>query len=340
MDNKTFIHEGKLIELDSNDYRPICSTHLFLFNDCLIIAKVKHDKKLEFLTKYDTKKIAITNIRDGVQNGINVITPEGTKIFQCINLAAKKDWLEKFESAIKFNQIKKKGPAPLPPSQPQNPFETKSISSDTLSNSESVSEIVFAPEWLSSSPEEIQTLIAQRHFEDALTLIQKCDEYISKDSTFYNSADIIEKVKELKNVLSNVLLQELSNSQTGSLQAALRSSRRALKLLGEMGKARDACGTWLRVCTTAIRTGQRQARRNNLSVSDLFFCDLAQVASEFLRAFSSQAACSSSLVVWCRTELQTFASQLIKHYLTDGTQLEVVAKCVEGVRDPCANVSF
>lgn len=296
---------------------------------------------MEFLTKYETKKIAITNIRDGVQNGINVITPDGTKIFQCINLSAKKDWLEKFESAIKFNQIKpKKGPAPLPPSQPQNPFETKSISSDTLSYTESTIEINFAPEWLSSSPEEIQTLIAQRHFEDALSLIQKCDEFILKDSTFYNSADVIEKVKQLKNVLSNVLLQELMNSQTGSLQAALRSSRRALKLLGEMGKARDACGTWLRVCTTAIRTGQRQARRNNLSVSDLFFCDLAQVASEFLRAFSSQASCSSSLVVWCRTELETFASQLIKHYLTDGTQLEVVAKCVEGVRDPCANVSF
>ena len=43
-DNKVFIHEGGLIELDSNDYRPICRTHLFLFNDTLIISKVKHDK--------------------------------------------------------------------------------------------------------------------------------------------------------------------------------------------------------------------------------------------------------------------------------------------------------
>lgn len=51
LDNKTFIHEGKLIELDSNDYRPICSTHLFLFNDCLIIAKIKHDKYVHFFIK-------------------------------------------------------------------------------------------------------------------------------------------------------------------------------------------------------------------------------------------------------------------------------------------------
>ena len=46
-----------------------------------------------------------------------------------------------------------------------------------------------------------------------------------------------------------------------------------------------------------------------------------------------------ALVVWCNAELQYFASQLIKHYLTKGTQLETVAKIVEGIRRPCAKVS-
>lgn len=44
LDGKVFIYEGGLIELDTSDYRPICRVHLFLFNDILIIAKVKHDK--------------------------------------------------------------------------------------------------------------------------------------------------------------------------------------------------------------------------------------------------------------------------------------------------------
>lgn len=44
LDKKTFIHEGGLIELDPDNYRPICRLHLFLLNDLLIIAKVKHDK--------------------------------------------------------------------------------------------------------------------------------------------------------------------------------------------------------------------------------------------------------------------------------------------------------
>lgn len=45
------------------------------------------------------------------------------------------------------------------------------------------------------------------------------------------------------------------------------------------------------------------------------------------------------MVVWANFELQYFASQLIKHYLTKGSSLEVVAKCVEGVRKPCAKLT-
>uniref|UniRef100_A0A8D8FSD9 Exocyst complex component 8 n=1 Tax=Culex pipiens TaxID=7175 RepID=A0A8D8FSD9_CULPI len=346
LDDKVFIYEGGLIELDTNDYRPICRIHLFLFNDVLVLAKVKHDKKLEFLTEYDTKKIAVINIKDldGVnKNAINVITSDGARIFQCVNSASKLEWIDKFEVAIKFHQLKhKKGPAPQPPTSLKFDKQ-KSVDSDLLSPSASASVSIIvekqAPDWLASAPEEIQAEIAQRHFEDSLTLVQKCEEHLARDSSFANAAEIGEKIKTLKTTLSSVLMQELSSSQSRSLQAALRSSRRPLKLLVEMGKAREACGILLRVCSTAIRTSQRQARRNNLAVSELFFCDVAQVSSEFLRAFSSKASCTSALIVWCNMELQYFASQLIKHYLTKDTQLEMVAKVVEGVREPCSKLT-
>lgn len=44
LENKTFLHEGALIELDPEDYRPICRVYFFLLNDLLIVGKVKHDK--------------------------------------------------------------------------------------------------------------------------------------------------------------------------------------------------------------------------------------------------------------------------------------------------------
>ncbi|XP_050068994.1 exocyst complex component 8 [Anopheles maculipalpis] len=346
LDDKVFIHEGGLIELDSNDYRPICRIHLFLFNEVLVLAKVRNEKKLEFQTEYETKKIAVINIKDldGVnKNAINVITSDGARMFQCINSATKQDWIDKFELAIKFHQLKKpkKAQAPQPPTTLKFEAPQKSTDSELLTLSPTASEMGrvivenLPPEWLVTAPEEIQAEIAQRHFEDCLALLQKCEEHLAQDSSFHGAGEIVEKIKSLKASLASVLMHELSNSQSRSLQAALRSSRRPLKLLVEMDKSREACGILLRVCTSAIRSSQRQARRNNLAVSELFFCDVALVASEFLRAFSTKASCTSALIVWCNMELQYFASQLIKHYLTKDTQLEMVAKVVEGVREPC-----
>lgn len=49
LENKTFLHEGALIELDPDSYRPICRVYFFLLNDLLIVGKVKHDKYVEKL---------------------------------------------------------------------------------------------------------------------------------------------------------------------------------------------------------------------------------------------------------------------------------------------------
>ncbi|EDV93691.1 exocyst complex component 8 [Drosophila grimshawi] len=355
LEGKTFLNEGALIELDSNDYRPIQRVFFFLFNDVLIVCKVKHDKRLEFLTEYDPKKIAVINIKDldGVKNAINIITPDGSKIYQSITAAGKSEWIEKLEEAFRFDQQKKskKGQAPQPPNrakqQQQQSQVAKSATPEKLPE-QSPTDVQpksledETPEWLCTASEEIQTLIAQRHFEDAQTLIKRAHEFLrlAENKKKLLHADSIEdKVKQQELKLTSVLLQELSNCHNRNLQIALRAVRRPLKILVEMGRSREASATLLKVCTVSLRVAQREARRNNAEISELFFCDLAQVACDFLSAFEQQPACVSALVVWCNAELQYFASQLIKHYLTKGTSLEAVAKCVERVRKPATKLT-
>lgn len=107
-------------------------------------------------------------------------------------------------------------------------------------------------------------------------------------------ADVIQaKIKQQEQKLTNVLLQELSNSHNRNLQIALREVRRPLKILVEMGRSRQASATLLKVCTVSLRVAQREARRNNAEISELFFCDLTQVACDFLCAFEQQPACVS-----------------------------------------------
>ncbi|KAH8404267.1 hypothetical protein KR215_003211 [Drosophila sulfurigaster] len=351
LEGKTFLNEGALIELDGNDYRPIQRVFFFLFNDVLIVCKVKHDKRLEFLTEYDPKKIAVINIKDldGVKNAINIITPDGSKIYQSITAAGKSEWIEKLEEAFRFDQQKKskKGQAPQPPGrtkQQQTPSKSttpEKLQDQSPSDAQPKSLEDETPEWLSTASEELQTLVAQRHFEDAQALIRRTQDFLRQaDKKKLPQADAIEsKVKQQEQKLTNVLIQELSNSHNRNLQIALRAARRPLKILVEMGRSRQASATLLKVCTVSLRVAQREARRNNAEISELFFCDLTQVACDFLSAFEQQPACVSALVVWCNAELQYFASQLIKHYLTKGTSLEAVAKCVERVRKPATKLT-
>ncbi|KAL7730723.1 hypothetical protein ACLKA6_003493 [Drosophila palustris] len=353
LEGKTFLNEGALIELDANDYRPIQRVFFFLFNDVLIVCKVKHDKRLEFLTEYDPKKIAVINIKDldGVKNAINIITPDGSKIYQSITAAGKSEWIEKLEEAFRFDQQKKskKGQAPQPPGRgkqqqqpPSKGATPEKMPTESPSDAQPKSLEDETPEWLSTASEELQTLVAQRHFEDAQTLIKRTQDFLrlAENRKKLPLADIIEsKVKLQEQKLTNVLIQELSNSHNRNLQIALRAAQRPLKILVEMGRSRQASATLLKVCTVSLRVAQREARRNNAEISELFFCDLAQVACDFLSAFEQQPACVSALVVWCNAELQYFASQLIKHYLTKGTSLEAVAKCVERVRKPATKLT-
>lgn len=344
LEGKVFLHEGALIELDSNDYRPIQRVFFFLFTDILIVCKVKHDRRLEFVSQYDPRKVAVINIKDleGVKNAINIITPDGSKIIQSVTLAGKNEWIEKFEAAFKYNpnitKPHKKGPAPQPPKlqKQTSSISTQSIESK-LSPTENINSIEenWGPDWLSSAPDEIEAFIVQRHFEDALALLQKSEEHIKKDDTFWNAAEISAKIKKLRTNLVNVLLQDLSNCQNRSLPLALLLSGKPLKLLVEMHRERQACATLLRVSTVTIRASQRETRRGNQDISQIFFRDMAHVVTEFLKAFGEQSACVSSLIVWCNAELQYFAGQLIKHYLIKGVLLENVAKIVESIREPC-----
>lgn len=266
-------------------------------------------RRLEFLTEYDPKKIGVINIKDldGVKNAINIITPDGSKIYQSITAAGKTEWIEKLEEAFRFDQQKKskKGQAPQPPGRAKQQQQSSSKSAtpekqpaptSPPSDAQPKSLEDETPEWLSTASEEIQTLIAQRHFEDAQSLIKRTQEFLrlaENTKKVLQAAVIAEKMKQQEQQLTNVLIKELSNSHNRNLQIALRAARRPLGILVDMGRSRQASATLLKVCTVSLRVAQREARRNNAEISELFFRDLTQVACDFLRAFELQPACVS-----------------------------------------------
>lgn len=132
------------------------------------------------------------------------------------------EWIDKFEVALKFNQIRRKKPTPLPPIKSLSStkvhsedstltrasYSSDAVMSPTSTTSEiSIPNIKYAPDWLTAAPEEIQALIAQRHFEEALILIKASEEHFAKDNTFFNAKEIEEKVCDFDLQISLVFSQ-------------------------------------------------------------------------------------------------------------------------------------
>lgn len=94
-----------------------------------------------------------------------------------------KEWLEHFDYAkrakLKSEQAKREAGQST---QSQNSAElssrNSSLESPTMFDEESALQKFNIPEWMIESPEELDVLIAERHFEIALELLMKCQSYI------------------------------------------------------------------------------------------------------------------------------------------------------------------
>lgn len=103
-------------------------------------------------------------------------------------------------------------------------------------------EVSLHPEWLLEISEELDVCIAQRHFEDALNLLQKSKEYFStyipnSEQPDHMFIEIKRKVEQKHVALTEVLMKELEVTPDKSLQGGLRAARRAVRLLNQLGRS-------------------------------------------------------------------------------------------------------
>ena len=89
-----------------------------------------------------------------------------------------KEWLDHLDQAKKAILAREKVKRESSQTGPAANEEPINIDSPTtLFDEESIFPNLNLPDWFLESPEEIDVFIAERHFEDALELLNKCKEY-------------------------------------------------------------------------------------------------------------------------------------------------------------------
>ncbi|XP_050537306.1 exocyst complex component 8 isoform X2 [Daktulosphaira vitifoliae] len=337
--DRKFIHEGDLLELDPIENIPIQRIHCYLLTDICIVAiwmsSRRGPAKYRFQSMYDLRNVAVVNMKD-IKNSFKLLAFPDTRVFQAPNTGLKNDWLAKFE-AVKKLQVSID-------SKVKSTVEQKTLQRmDSIQLTQNLFELetleVEIPDWIVDLADDLDVLIAQRHFEDANTLINKAKKYLKDHSNLVPTSIEQETKSKLENriqALTLALTKELQVSPDKSHKGGLRAARRAVKILNELDKSSQACNLFLKVCSNLLKSQLQYVKRDG-SVSTFvkkysmaFFGTTIEITHEFLyKAFTYSPECSSAFILWVTQEVNDFMIVLNKHMFVPQTSLSSLAECIK-----------
>nr|XP_003701134.1 PREDICTED: exocyst complex component 8 [Megachile rotundata] len=351
------LHEGSLLELDALEGTPLKRVHAYLFNDILMIASWlangsrRGPPKYKMQAVYNLESLAIVNIRDlgTVKLAFKLLAFSDTRIFQCATATSKKDWLDKCEQAKKMKLIEDNSTGTIdyekrPKDEKTVPSRSMSLDSNTLGIDEEDAEYHEPPpEWMLEVAEDLDSCIAQRHFEEAYSLLEKAKAYLKDSQVNPLLLEIQSKVNDRGKSLVDVLTKELESSvEAKSLQGGgLRSARRVVKLLIQLNRSAQACHLYLRLCSAVLKARLKRVKREGAvspyvkQLSAIAFSNIVEIAKEFLKIFPQSTNCTSGLVVWCSQEVKHLTTHLTKQIFTPQVSLSTLVECIVSVRSHC-----
>ncbi len=261
--DRQLIHSGKLLEAklephsNKTDGIHKSSTsgvtqpcYCLLFNDCFIIVK---SLNIRTATAYDvdqvlkihqtsintndnkqyspSSSIQIINLKDDIiRNSFSIKYNLETLIMICDNAQTKKHWIEMFESVL-YKDSKQYS-------------KTSTIQSE---EEHGLEEEFFSEEWIRNTQENLTVLLAERKFDQALTLICQARNYIQQffskheqqPLTFVDeyTKSVKEKEQDLSKLIEKEILYICEKGCSSNLLKHYYHHIQILKQLGHVPKA-------------------------------------------------------------------------------------------------------
>lgn len=222
-------------------------------------------------------------------------------------------------------------------------LDSNNLTNDDADESESIEPL---PEWLLEVTEDLDSCMAQRHFEEAFNLLEKTKNYLKDVQPTPQLNEIKLKADDRGRILVEVLTRELElSAEAQSLQGGgLRSARRAVRLLIQLDRSAQACQLYLQLCNAALKARLKRVKREGATIpyvkqlSAIAFSNLVEMAREFLKLFQLSTHCTPSLIVWCSQEIKYLTSHFIKQLFIPQVTLGTLVECIGAVRCHCDQV--
>ncbi|KAA0202246.1 hypothetical protein HAZT_HAZT004436 [Hyalella azteca] len=282
------VYEGDLVELSQDDYSGQQRVRACLLNDSFMLATWLADRRGPVRYRFETlhllDALVPVNVKDRGQatNAFKLLIFPDARAFQAPSPKIKSEWLEHLERTKKDRvAAQQKQPtaehrAPVANPDSENPFlkqqdsvgsrdsqdddETNPFSWWSSSSAPPQSQVPQTPEWMQELPEDLDQAIAQRNFEDALTLIQRAREYFTQAPKTLVNAEMKRGVETRVKTLVSVVRAELAASGERSLNAGPKAARRAVNILLQLNKQQMACELFLKYRTAILKSALQRLR--------------------------------------------------------------------------------
>lgn len=355
---RQLIHNGELIELDSETFTCSHPVHAFLLNDSLMIASLLPHRRgpvrFKFQVLYELDSLAVVNVRDvdTVKNAFKILKFPESRIYQTDSTKSKRQWLDILEDSKKKKAArdKQKKEAALRLSEqqaaqsaddnePATPFEDEEIS--VIQQQDEMESSVLNTDWIQELPEDLDMCIAQRDFEGAVDRVERVNEFLKDCPRTPALKEFKARIDHRIKQLTEGLMSELQVTPERSLRGGPRAARRAVAQLIRLGKSAQACELFLNNRSAIIKYNIRQLKfegSTTLYIKRLctgFFSSLSETGREFMKAFPQNYGCYSAIVVWSHRELKIFVEMFKRQVFGGKSNLSTIAECVSLARQHC-----
>uniref|UniRef100_A0A0N4Z8P5 Exo84_C domain-containing protein n=1 Tax=Parastrongyloides trichosuri TaxID=131310 RepID=A0A0N4Z8P5_PARTI len=333
------LFHGEGVTIDPDTYKPIHSIMLVLLTDKLIVgfpSNTGGKYKYQLQASHQLSSLAAVNVKNRGSDTVEgvskdrmfklLIFPDQYYIM-CDTVRLKNEWLEKIDNAKKDKL------------QESNLIRQNTIRGRRASTAEFAMKLEgrllergmsIVPEddndnlnedesnWLAELPNELDVVIGQRNFEQAVEMILEWKNTRCKDTNINSQLQACER--KLVQILSDDI-------KSGALHGGPKAVRKNINMLTSLGRRTQAIDLYLKRRSDILRGNARDLQVSEEPLSyvkklcSLFITDIISVANEFV----SQHPHYCLVLQWCSGELSLLLSLIRRHVVEVAPTMAVCA---------------
>ncbi|KAI9259607.1 Cullin repeat-like-containing domain protein [Phascolomyces articulosus] len=333
------------MDINPKTLQPRVAVHIFLLNDCLLIASRKKrsaTSRYKLVADYcwSLEDASITDLKDtqGLTNAIKISVYPNTFLYRSERQEEKFALLHAYRRTMDENDDRQED-TPNGMGYPKNGKDHGSPSAKEYGKDGKDTEINPADQkWLQYLPDELEVAISLRQFENAVKDIEQARKVLAtykKESPLLRESK--RQVEKYTESLSSIISHDLSNILLTKLQF-----QRLVNWLLRLDKGEEAREVFLNTRSLIIKKRIRQLTFEGDSTTyinelALVVFTLVRNTCEWYRDSFKQNEMASRFITWVREQTEIYAD-IYKRQVFNHSQLncQIIADCFKSTLDQCS----